>query len=186
MMCHPAPDAANGFNNQVIEEFRANDGLVTGSLTGTPILLLHHVGARSGIERVTPLSYTPYRAGGYLIVASNGGSPTHPSWYHNLKAHPTTHVEVGPETFTARGGTDGHGPRRAVAQVARRVSESPRVRRNDHTTRTAVRAHPRLREALDEPERGVGDFAPSVVDGQGVTAPFDDTRKGGGRGLWAI
>ena len=66
MMCHPAPDAANGFNNKVIEEFRANDGRVTGSLTGTPILLLHHVGARSGIERVTPLAYTPYRAGGYL------------------------------------------------------------------------------------------------------------------------
>ena len=62
MMCHPAPDTANGFNNQVIEEFRGNDGCVTGSLSGTPILLLHHVGARSGIERVTPLAYTPYRA----------------------------------------------------------------------------------------------------------------------------
>ena len=173
-MCHPAPDAANGFNNQVIEEFRANDGCVTGSLTGTPILLLHHVGARSGIERVTPLAYTPYRAGGYLIVASNGGSPTHPSWYHNLKAHPTTHVEMGRETFTARA-EELQGTARAELwpKLLAAVSESPRVRRNDHTTRTAVRAHPRLREALDEPESRVGDFAPSVVDGQGVTAPFD-------------
>jgi hypothetical protein len=44
-MTHPAPDAANGFNNSVIEEFRANHGRVTGSLTCTPILLLHQVGA---------------------------------------------------------------------------------------------------------------------------------------------
>jgi deazaflavin-dependent oxidoreductase (nitroreductase family) len=97
-----APDAANTFNDEVIEEFRANDGRVTGSLTGTPILLLHQVGARSGIERVTPLAYTPHEGGRYLIVASNGGSPRHPSWYYNLKAHPNTHVEMDTQTFTAR------------------------------------------------------------------------------------
>jgi deazaflavin-dependent oxidoreductase (nitroreductase family) len=95
-------DAANGFNSQVIEEFRANDGRVAGSLAGIPILLLHHVGARSGIERVTPLAYTPHGVGGYLIVASNGGSPTHPSWYYNLRAHPKTRVEIDTETFRVR------------------------------------------------------------------------------------
>jgi deazaflavin-dependent oxidoreductase (nitroreductase family) len=97
-----APDAADSFDDGVIQEFRANDGRVTGSLTGTPILLLHHVGARSGIERVTPLAYTPHEVGLYLIVASNGGSPRHPSWYYNLKAHPPTYVEMGTHTFTAR------------------------------------------------------------------------------------
>jgi len=97
-----APDAANSFNDEVIAEFRATDGRVSGSLTGTPILLLHHVGARSGVERVTPLAYTPHEGGRYLIVASNGGSPTHPSWYYNLKEHPKTRVEMDAQTFTAR------------------------------------------------------------------------------------
>ena len=89
------------FNQRIIEEFRANGGRVGGPLAGTPILLLHHIGARSGIARVTPLAYRPRGAGRYVIVASDGGSPTHPGWYHNLKANPVVEVEVGPETFTA-------------------------------------------------------------------------------------
>jgi deazaflavin-dependent oxidoreductase (nitroreductase family) len=90
------------FNHEVIDEFRANEGRVGGFLAGTPILLLHHVGARSGIERVTPLAYSPQRDGRYLIVASNGGSPTHPGWYHNLKANPLVEIAVGTETFMVR------------------------------------------------------------------------------------
>jgi deazaflavin-dependent oxidoreductase (nitroreductase family) len=90
------------FNLRVIEEFRANAGRVGGVLAGTPILLLHHVGARSGIERVTPLAYGPQGDGRYLIVASNGGSSTHPAWYHNLKAAPTVEIEIGTETFMVR------------------------------------------------------------------------------------
>jgi deazaflavin-dependent oxidoreductase (nitroreductase family) len=93
--------AAEDFNHRIIEEFRANGGRVGGSLAGTPLLLLRHIGARSGIERVTPLAYRPHGDGRYLIVASNGGSPTHPGWYHNLKANPAVEVEVGTETFTA-------------------------------------------------------------------------------------
>jgi deazaflavin-dependent oxidoreductase (nitroreductase family) len=83
----------------VIEAFRANGGRVGGSLAGTPILLLHHRGARSGVERVTPLAYTPHGDDHYLITASSGGSPAHPRWYHNLKAHPTVEIEAGAETF---------------------------------------------------------------------------------------
>jgi deazaflavin-dependent oxidoreductase (nitroreductase family) len=86
----------------VIEEFRANGGRVGGSLASTPILLLHHGGAKSGIERVTPLAYTPQGDGRYLIVASNGGSPAHPGWHHNLKAYPTIEIEVGTATLTVR------------------------------------------------------------------------------------
>jgi deazaflavin-dependent oxidoreductase (nitroreductase family) len=97
-----AGSAADDFNQRIIEEFRANDGRVGGPLAGTPMLLLHHIGARSGIERVTPLAYDPLGDGRYVIVASNGGSPTHPGWYHNLKANPMVEVEVGTETFTAR------------------------------------------------------------------------------------
>jgi deazaflavin-dependent oxidoreductase (nitroreductase family) len=95
-------DASNDFNSRVIEEFRANEGRVAGALAGTPILLLHHIGARSGIERVTPLAFSPQGDGHYVIVASNAGSPTHPGWYYNLKAHPTVEVEAGTETFIVR------------------------------------------------------------------------------------
>lgn len=90
------------YNDRIIEEFRANGGRVGGLFAGTPMLLLHHVGARSGVVRVTPLAYTPDEDGRSVIVASNGGSATHPSWYHNLKANPVVEVEVGTETFTVR------------------------------------------------------------------------------------
>jgi deazaflavin-dependent oxidoreductase (nitroreductase family) len=90
-----------GFNKQVIAEFRANDGRVSGPLAGTPILLLHHIGAQSRTERVTPMAYNPQSDGAFAIVATNGGSPTHPSWYYNLKANPRVGVEVGTNRFTA-------------------------------------------------------------------------------------
>jgi deazaflavin-dependent oxidoreductase (nitroreductase family) len=84
----------------VIAEFRRNAGHVGGELAQTPIVLVHHIGARSGIERVTPLAYQPL-SGGLMIVGSNGGSPADPAWCHNLRAHPRIDVEVGTETFLA-------------------------------------------------------------------------------------
>jgi deazaflavin-dependent oxidoreductase (nitroreductase family) len=98
-MAGPIPDDANDFNSKIIAEFRANEGRVGGALAGTPILLIHHIGAKSGIERVTPLAYNPQGDGRFVIVASNGGSPTHPGWYYNLKASPRIEVEVGSERF---------------------------------------------------------------------------------------
>jgi deazaflavin-dependent oxidoreductase (nitroreductase family) len=90
------------YNQRIIQQFRANGGRVGGPFAGTPLLLLHHVGANSGVVRVTPLAYTPDGDGRYVIVASNGGSPTHPGWYHNLKANPVVEVEVGSRTFVVR------------------------------------------------------------------------------------
>ena len=60
---------------------------------------MHHIGARSGTERVTPLVTFPQDDGRYVIIASKAGAPTNPDWYHNLKAHPKVDVEVGTETF---------------------------------------------------------------------------------------
>jgi len=88
------------FTENVIAEFRANQGRVGGVLSDTPIILIHHIAAKTLTERVTPLAYTLLEDGRYLIAASNGGSPTHPAWYHNLRAHPAIEVEVGTETFT--------------------------------------------------------------------------------------
>jgi deazaflavin-dependent oxidoreductase (nitroreductase family) len=85
----------------VIAEFRTNRGRVGGDLADTPIILIHHIGAKTRTERVTPVAYSAQPDGCLVVAASNGGSPTHPAWYHNLKAHPAIDVELGAETFTA-------------------------------------------------------------------------------------
>ncbi len=91
----------NDYNTKLVEEFRANDGRVGGPWEATPLILVHDIGAKSGIEHVTPLGCFPQGDGRFLVVASNGGSPTHPAWFHNLKANPSVDVEVGDEVFTA-------------------------------------------------------------------------------------
>ena len=90
------------FNRHIIEEFRANDGRVGGELAGTTVILVHHRGARTGTVRVVPLISTHLVDGRHVVTASNGGSPTHPAWYHNLRAHPLVTVEHGLRTFNAR------------------------------------------------------------------------------------
>jgi deazaflavin-dependent oxidoreductase (nitroreductase family) len=89
------------FTRKVIAEFRANRGRVGGDLVDTPIILVHHSGAKTRTERVTPLAYHSQPDGSLVVAASNGGSPSHPAWYHDLKAQPTIVVELGTETFTA-------------------------------------------------------------------------------------
>lgn len=86
------------FNQQVINEFRESGGAPGGMFAGRHILLLHHVGAKTGTERINPLVYMP-DGDSYVIVASKNGSPEHPAWFHNLKAHPDIKVEVGPDVI---------------------------------------------------------------------------------------
>jgi deazaflavin-dependent oxidoreductase (nitroreductase family) len=87
------------FNNNVIAEFRENGGKVGGMFEGSPIILVHHIGAKSGVERIAPLAYL--RADDRLFVfGSKGGADENPAWYHNLVAHPKVTVELGIETFT--------------------------------------------------------------------------------------
>ncbi len=94
-------DALNDFNRQLIEEYRTNGGKVTGQFAGAPLLLLTTTGARSGQSRTNPLAYS--RDGDRLVViASKGGAPTSPDWYHNLMAHPEATVEMGGERFPVR------------------------------------------------------------------------------------
>jgi deazaflavin-dependent oxidoreductase (nitroreductase family) len=90
-------------NQPTIDEFRANKGRVGGPFEGKPLLLLHHVGAKSGTARVSPLMYQALN-GDYVVFASKGGSDTNPAWYHNLRANPASEVEVGTKTVavTAR------------------------------------------------------------------------------------
>jgi deazaflavin-dependent oxidoreductase (nitroreductase family) len=85
------------WNTRIIEEFRANGGKVGGPFQGATLLLLHHRGARTGIERINPLAYQATN-GNYAIFASKGGAPTNPDWYHNLLANPDATIEVGTDT----------------------------------------------------------------------------------------
>ena len=98
------------FNAQIIDEFRANEGQVGGMFEGMTLLLLHHTGAKSGKSRVNPLVYRN-DGGDYVIFASKAGAPTNPDWYHNLKAHPDTKIEVGTETIDVVAG-EATGERR--------------------------------------------------------------------------
>jgi F420H(2)-dependent quinone reductase len=78
--------------------YRASGGRVGHHLPGmsAPMLLLDHVGAKSGKRRTSPLLYIP-DGDDVVVVASKGGFPKHPAWYHNLVANPDTTVQVGSE-----------------------------------------------------------------------------------------
>ena len=94
------PGEGGDYNAKIIKEFRANQGRVGGPWAGTTLILVHHIGARSGSERITPLGCFSQGDGRFVIVASSGGSPVHPDWYYNLTANPRISVEVGAQTFT--------------------------------------------------------------------------------------
>jgi deazaflavin-dependent oxidoreductase (nitroreductase family) len=89
------------FNRDLVNEYRANGGTVTGPFAGRPLLLLTTTGARSGEQRTTPLVYTT-DGERLVIIASKGGAPSHPAWYHNLTANPEATVELGTERFQVR------------------------------------------------------------------------------------
>jgi deazaflavin-dependent oxidoreductase (nitroreductase family) len=133
IMANSASGGANDFNTKIIEEFRANEGRVGGPLAGATIILIHHIGAKSGTERVSPLACNPQGDGRFAIVASNGGSPTHPDWVHNLRANPRIDVEVGIQTFKVLA-KELDGTARAELWP-KLVAESPSV--GDFQARTA-------------------------------------------------
>jgi deazaflavin-dependent oxidoreductase (nitroreductase family) len=89
------------FNANLIKDLRANRGEATsGPFVGRPVLILTTEGARSGEVRENPLVWT--RDGDdYVVIASKGGAPTNPSWFHNLRVHPDVTLEVGGERFGA-------------------------------------------------------------------------------------
>ena len=110
------------FDAGIIEEFRANEGRVGGRFEGYPLVLIHHVGARTGAERVTPVSCFARSNDRFVIVASNGGAQKNPDWYYNLKTHPEIGVEFGTEAFmvTVRQ-LEGDERERAWAKVVEAV-----------------------------------------------------------------
>ena len=91
----------NQFNPDLIAAFRVNGGNGIGPFVNRPVLLLTTTGAKTGQPRTTPLVYTT-DGERIVVIASKGGAPSHPAWYHNLVAHPEVNVELGCEQFQAR------------------------------------------------------------------------------------
>jgi deazaflavin-dependent oxidoreductase (nitroreductase family) len=88
-------------NGKIIAEFRANGGRVGGPFQGSDVLLLHHTGARSGRQRVTPLAFQ-WVGDSLAVFATKAGAPDNPDWLYNLIAHPETTIEVGMRTLRVR------------------------------------------------------------------------------------
>lgn len=102
---------ANDWNQHIIAEFRANAGRVGGPFEGKDLLLLTTTGARTGLPRTNPTAYI--RDGDRLvIIASKGGAPENPDWYHNLLANPKVTLEIGTETIEATATPITGGPER--------------------------------------------------------------------------
>jgi deazaflavin-dependent oxidoreductase (nitroreductase family) len=82
--------------------YRLTNGLIGHRFPGAPpMLLLDHVGAKSGVKRTTPLVYVDDPPN-VVVVASKGGHPRNPAWYHNLRAHPEVTVQIGSERRQVR------------------------------------------------------------------------------------
>ncbi|WP_113704122.1 nitroreductase/quinone reductase family protein [Nonomuraea lactucae] len=88
------------FNQQIIEEFRANGGRLSGPFADARMILLTTTGVRSGARHTAPVGYLP-DGERILVIGSAGGSPRHPDWYHNLVAYPRVTVEDGVFTYEA-------------------------------------------------------------------------------------
>lgn len=100
---HLGMSSFRDFNSNLIQDLRAHGGKATGGpFMGHDVLILTTKGARSGKPRENPLAFSRDDHGNYVIVASKGGAPTHPSWYHNLLANPNVTVEALGEKFAAQ------------------------------------------------------------------------------------
>lgn len=89
-------------NDEIIEEFRSNEGHVGGPYEQMPLVLLHHRGAKSGREYVNPVAYQRVDDKSVAVFASAGGRPAHPNWFRNVVANPDVTVELGKDEFPAR------------------------------------------------------------------------------------
>ncbi|WP_405882616.1 nitroreductase/quinone reductase family protein [Streptomyces sp. NBC_01136] len=90
----------NDFQRQVIAEFRANNGKMSGMFEGWTLAVLTTVGAKSGLRRESILGYLEFDGKG-IVVASSNGADKHPAWYHNIRKNPIVTVETGTDTYQA-------------------------------------------------------------------------------------
>lgn len=125
----------NDWNATIIAEFRENEGKVGGPFEGAPMVLVHHIGAKSGTERVAPLMA---RLDGdqLYIFASKGGGPSHPDWYHNLKANPDVTIEFGADSDVPVHVRELEGDDRTAVWEAQKAAWPQFAEYEANTTRT--------------------------------------------------
>jgi deazaflavin-dependent oxidoreductase (nitroreductase family) len=125
----PTDDEFLAYNQGVISEFRAAGGVV--SQVEFPVLLLTTTGARTGRQTTTPLGYA-VDGGRVFVVASKGGAPRNPAWFHNLRANPAVTVELGGQSHRARAViTEGHERDRLYGMIA---AGAPALREYERST----------------------------------------------------
>ena len=136
MPAMPTAQEFNEFNRGVVDEFRQRGGEVGGRFAGAPMILVNHVGAKSGTTYTAPLVYTN-DGDSFVVIASKGGSPEHPQWFHNLVANPDVTVEVGTETIpcgpewpraTSEPGSSGRRPTGCPTSISTPPARSGRSR----------------------------------------------------------
>ncbi|AYF97358.1 nitroreductase family deazaflavin-dependent oxidoreductase [Protaetiibacter intestinalis] len=126
----------SGFNERIVDEFRSNAGTVETAGFGRSLVLLHHLGAKSGVERVTPVLGIPSERG-WLIAASKGGSPENPAWFHNLHAHPDVVIETPDEGEVAVTAVELQGAERDAAW-ARFLARGPAFAQYEQRTARTI------------------------------------------------
>jgi len=129
-------DRPNNWNQNVIDEFRANDGMVTTAGFGRALVLLHHVGAKTGQERVAPARAIRQDQDTWLVAASKGGAPDNPAWFHNLQAHPDVSIEVPGEGTVAVRARVLEGAERDAGWALFTAASPSFEQYEDRTTRT--------------------------------------------------
>ena len=93
----------SGWAAKQVDEYEASGGRKANTIQGRPIVVITSVGSKSGKLRKNPVMRVEHD-GEYAAVASKGGAPEHPAWFHNLVAHPVVDLQDGPEpaAYTAR------------------------------------------------------------------------------------
>jgi deazaflavin-dependent oxidoreductase (nitroreductase family) len=110
------PPDMKAFNRALIEEWRANDGRLSGRMAGRNLILLTTIGARTGEPHTVVLGFGRHDED-IVVIASNNGAKAHPAWYFNLLRHPRATVELGPEKFEARARTAKPEERAALSKT---------------------------------------------------------------------
>lgn len=181
----------NDFNATLIDEFRANNGAVTGMFERAPLVLVTHTGAKTGKKRTSPLAFT--RDGDRIvIIASKGGAPTHPHWYLNMVANPTVHVELPGESFDASvseaTGAERERLYRAQAAILPNFDDYEKATTRSIPVLVLTRSTPTTQQVLDrhmatllarDIDGVMADYAPNcfIITGDRVVRGLDKVRK---------
>lgn len=127
---------ANDWNDQVIAEFRANEGKVGGPFEGAPMVILTSTGAKTGKPHTNPLMYLP-DGDRVVVFASMGGAPDNPQWFNNLVANPDAEAEVGTDKFKVRAVvTEGEERDRLFEEQKKRYPQFGEYETKTRTIRT--------------------------------------------------